>query len=292
MSGGLLAARGRYERYLSARPVGADAVQIRALFERLVDELPAPTTAVPVTEQVIGGVPCVVAGDNAGRPPLMWLHAGGYVFGSARAYNGLAAALADRTGSRVVVPDHRLAPEHPYPAALDDALAVGRAISGTSGMLVAGDSSGGGLACVVGAELAQDRPASVRGIVMVTPWVDLAVKGDWSAAGDFDPQVDQDHLRRMARAYLGPEDACSPRVSPLYADLSGSPPLLVLAAGRDKLMDDALRFARVAAEAGADVTLRAVPEVMHLWPLFHEIAEESAAALDDIAAFTTRVGPR
>jgi acetyl esterase/lipase len=215
---------------------------------------------------VIGDVPCLEAGPADG-PILVYAHGGGYVLGSA----GVAMPLTGRLGERlhVVSVDYRLAPEHPWPAAIDDIVAVARAIGGaTRPFALGGDSAGGGLAVAAARRLLDGDGPAPHALVLLCPHLD---------------HVDGDAL---SRAYVGAADPADPRVSPGRARPHGLPPTLVQIAAGETLMADAVRFARRARVAGVDVTLDVWDGLWHTWH-YHQELPEARRALDEAAAFVT-----
>jgi acetyl esterase/lipase len=188
------------------------------------------------------------------------------------------------TGARGAALEYRLAPEHPYPAAVEDAQAAYRWLLTESGvepakLVVGGDSSGAGLvlAALVGLRDAGDpMPA---GAVCFSPWVDLSLSApSLTANSATDPQVSRERLAGMAARYLNGVDPSSPHVSPLFADLSGLPPLLIQVGGAEALLDDSARLARVASAAGCEVDFEEWPKMIHVWQAFaHGLAEGTAA---------------
>jgi monoterpene epsilon-lactone hydrolase len=238
-----------------------------------------------------GGVPAewVVPDDCEPERALVYLHGGGYASGSAERFRSLSSHLARATRARVLAVDYRLAPEHPFPAALDDAAAAYRFVlaSGITPQQIAliGDSSGGGLvlgALVVLRDAGEPLPATA---VCLCPWTDLALSGDSvEANADSDPMVSATTLGLMADAYLGDLDRRTPTASPLYADLAGLPPLLVQVATGELLADDARRLADRATDAGVEVTLELWDDVFHVWHSFADLLPEARDAISRIGA--------
>jgi epsilon-lactone hydrolase len=221
---------------------------------------------------------------------VLYLHGGGYVIGSPRSHRHLAAAIARAAATAALLVDYRLAPEHPFPAALDDAVAayqwlLGRGI-GPDRIVVAGDSAGGGL--TVATLLAiRDRqlPRPAAG-VCISPWVDLTCSGaTYATKAAVDPIVTRQSVSMMADAYAGAGDAKAPLVSPLYADLHGLPPLLVQVGSDEVLLDDALGLGERARAAGVDVTVEEWPAMIHVWHWFLPMLAEAERAVGVIGAF-------
>jgi acetyl esterase/lipase len=250
---------------------------------------PAPEDMV-VIEQSIGGVPCLTVTprgtDTNGT--IVFVHGGGYIWMRARTHLAVAAALVRESGCGVVSVDYRRAPEDPYPAPVDDLVAVYRALlaDGTAPgrIAFAGDSAGGGLV-IAGLVALRDAGASLPAAgVSISPWTDLAVTG---ASADFadDPIVSGTALRMMADVYLAGAEATSPTASPLYADLRGLPPLLVQVGTRESLLDDARRVVTRAREHGVDVTLHEFEGVVHMWVVIGPEIPESQDAFAEAGAF-------
>jgi epsilon-lactone hydrolase len=258
--------------------------------------LPRGTT---VTEQVIAGLRAeVVSAPNSSAPgsparrTVLHLHGGGYCVGSALTPRSWAAYLSAQAGCRVVVPEYRLAPEHPYPAALEDARAVLAELSGPDGpgsIVVSGDSAGGGLAMALLLALrdeGQDLPA---GAILLSPWLDLG--RDRRADPDLvrrDVLLTPDWLEACARAYAAPAVWANPLVSPLRAAHAGLPPLLIQAGTDELLAPDAGLLAASAAAAGVDVTYTRWPRRWHDFVLQPGLLAAADSALAQAAWFLTR----
>ena len=236
---------------------------------------------------MIGGVRCVAvepAGGGSGGV-LLYLHGGGYRLGSPLAYLDYAASLAEATGWRVVMPFYRLAPEHPFPAALHDAVAVYRALADGRPIVIAGDSAGGGLtAALCQAAAAAGAPAG--GAILVSPMLDLTAQGasyDRNAVRDvlFSRQA----VLEAADMYLQGHPADDPLVSPLNADPAVFPPTLLLVGTAEVLLDEVLVFAGSLARADMRVSLHIAPAVGHVWPLIVPGSDAAAEAFGAIGAF-------
>ena len=257
-----------------------------------VSQLPP---GIMVAEQAIGGVRAeVVSSREAGsRLTVMHFHGGGYCVGSARTARSWAAHLAARLGCRVVLPEYRLAPEHPYPAALEDASAVMTALSSQTEpglIVVSGDSAGGGLALALVLRMrdeGQDLPA---GSILLSPWLDLG--RDRRAVPDLvrrDVLLTPDWLDACARAYTDPSGYANHLVSPLRAAHSGLPPLLIQAGADELLAPDAGLLAASAAAAGADVTYTTWPRMWHDFALQPGLLAAADSALAQAAWFVGKV---
>ncbi|WP_024902584.1 alpha/beta hydrolase [Robbsia andropogonis] len=226
------------------------------------------------------------------RRVVLYLHGGGYFFCSPRTHRAITCTLARRGLARVCAPDYRLAPEYPAPAALDDALRVWHALrdSGEPAdqIVVAGDSAGGGLALALLQALRDAGEPMPAAAVLFSPWTDLALTGATleSHAGT-DVLMDAQGLHDATALVLGAGglDAHDPRISPLYGDFHGLPPLLIQASDVEMLLDDARRVAERAREAGVNVTLEITSGVPHAWQMFAPVLPEARRALVRAAQF-------
>lgn len=241
---------------------------------------------------VAGGVPAEwveMPGADASRV-FLFLHGGGYNSGSPRTHHKLAAHLAQATGLRLLVPDYRLAPEHPYPAAVKDALlAYGWLLAQgyrPEDIVVGGDSAGGGLTLSMLLALREAGAATPRAAILLAPWTDLTVSSSsYERLRDKDPVITREGLRDAGLWYAGRRDPADPMLSPLFADLAGLPPLLIHAGGDEVMVEDSTRLAERAEAAGVKVTLKVWPE---LWHVFHHgvpNVPESKEAIDEIGAY-------
>ena len=270
----------------SAFPAGIGVGEQRRLLRELIAAQPLPA-GVTVTAAALGGVPAAevtVGGIEPGRV-VLYFHGGVYVLGDAFQAAGLAAQVGRRTRATVLSVDYRLAPEHPYPAAVDDALAAYRALldNGTApaGIAFAGESAGGGLA-VATLVNARDHglPLPAAAFVM-SPYADLTLAGasmDTKAAAD--PLLSRENLQARIPDYTAGHDPAAGLISPVFAGLSGLPPLIIQAGTHEVLLDDAVRLARQAAAADVQVTLDITPGVPHVFQAYYPILDEAAAALD------------
>jgi phosphinothricin tripeptide acetyl hydrolase len=270
---------------------GADVLAMRKNMEALAAAMPAPAGAV-LTPVDANGVPAewTVAGGARDDVAIVYLHGGGYAMGSLNTHRGHCTRLSRAARARVLSVDYRLGPEHPHPAAVEDAIAAVRFVRdcgfAPERIAVAGDSAGGGLtlATLVALRDAGD-PAPAAGLC-ISPWTDLALTGgSVQTKAAEDPMVRAADLRLMAAAYLAGRDPRTPLASPLYADLAGLPPLLLQVGSAEILLDDAVRAAERAREAGVEVSLRIWQDMFHVWPAFADILPEGRAAVDEMAAF-------
>lgn len=269
----------------------ASWAQSRSRFE-LATAVPPPPTGTQLTPGTWGGVPgleVVPAGADRGRV-LLYLHGGGYCVGSSKAYKGLVSRIAQAAAARAVVLDYRMADEHPYPAAVDDALAAYRALLdegvAPERIAVAGDSAGGGLALAL-ALAARDAQLPLPAVLgLICPWVDLRPEATAARPeSPREPLLNRIRMHRFAVAYLNGADATDPLVSPGLADLTGLPPLVVQWAGDDHLAPDGRAIAQRGRDAGLEVDERGFEG---LWHDFHLIgpllAGEARQALPAMGA--------
>ena len=254
-----------------------------------------PAAAGVVTRRsVLGGRPALELepAEVSGQGRMLYLHGGGYVVGSPDTHEGLVGELARRIGLRALSVDYRLAPEHPFPAAVDDGLAAYRALleAGVDprDLVVAGDSAGGGLSIatlLAARDAGLPQPAAV---VLFSPWVDLTLAGEsMRSKQDADPLFIEADLRALADLYVGAGDRAHPLASPLFADLTGLPPLLVQVGANEVLLDDAVRLAGRAGADDVEVTLEVGPGLPHVFQLQYGRLDEADAALDRAARFLT-----
>jgi monoterpene epsilon-lactone hydrolase len=268
-----------------------DLVEQRVVLEQIMTAHPLADDVDTVSD-VVGGVPVVrieVTGLES-ESVIVYFHGGAYTMGSAAAAAGLASELARRARSRAASVEYRLAPEHPYPASLEDALAAYRGVldSGirASDVVVAGESAGGGLAIALLATLADHRLPPPSCTVVFSPWVDLTLSGssvDEKAA--VDPALTAAGLRHRTAEYVADANPADGLISPVFAELRGLPPLLVQAGSKEILLDDALRLAARAAENDVAITLEVTPGVPHLFQGFAAMLDEADAALTRAGSF-------
>jgi acetyl esterase/lipase len=266
--------------------VGSPAAA-RAAFERSAPPLPRGAKTTPGQ---LGGVPGEWV-ESGGVPigTILYLHGGGYFACSPHTHRAITGGLAVR-GFRVFAANYRLAPEHPFPAALDDALSIYRALPGAGiapgALAIAGDSAGGGLtlATLLAAKAAGlPMPAAA---LLFSPWTDLAGTGATLKSNlKRDPMLVGSRIGEAAGFYLNGANPKNPLISPLYGDLAGLPPLLIQVGETEVLRDDSTRLAEAARAAGVPVNLKIWPNVPHVWQLFQSFLPEARAAIGEAAAF-------
>lgn len=248
---------------------------------------------VKLTAVDVGGVPgewSIVPGSNPSCV-LMFFHGGGYCSGSIASHRRLVTEAGRAAGVRTLAVAYRLAPEHPFPAAYDDALTAWRFLRDqnipAAHIAVDGDSAGAGLTLALISRLRDASEELPRCAWLISPWTDLTMSGStFSSKEAVDPLIHKQYLNELADAYLpSGMDRKDPRVSPLYADLSGFPPTLIQVGSAETLLDDATRFAAVAGAVDVRVTLEIWPHMIHAWPLWNAQLEPGRRALVNAGTF-------
>jgi len=268
----------------------------RAAFESAASPPPPGTTAEPVDA---GGVPAewvIAAGVDSDRV-LLYLHGGAYQGGSPATLRRMIALISAAAQARVLSVDYRLAPEDPFPAAVDDAQTAYRFLlkSGAepAAIAIAGDSAGGGLTLATLVALRDAGDPLPAAAVAISPWTDLALTGEsLSTRADVDVMISPAGMREDAATYLAGADPRHPYASPLYADLHGLPPILIHVGDAEVILDDSTRFAAKARDAGVDVTLEVWDEMPHVWHAFAGLLPESDQAIERIGAWLQARCPR
>jgi acetyl esterase/lipase len=234
-------------------------------------------------------VPCewIIPPNGRADQVLLYLHGGGFVFGLTPPHLQMGAYLAGELGMRVLMVDYRLAPDHPYPAALDDCVtAYGWLLKGgipAQGLVVAGDSAGGNLTLTTMMKLRQDGTPLPAAAACLSPVTDLATKGK-HRPGFKDPLLPPKATKFYTQAYVGGHDAHDPLISPVYGDLRGLPPILVHAGEDEILRKDAVRITEAARAAGVDVRLEIYARMWHVWQLYLALPQ-AIQSLQDIVGF-------
>lgn len=243
-----------------------------------------------------GGVPAEwssAPGSDASRV-LLFFHGGGYCSGSLASHRRLVTEAGRAAGVRTLAIGYRLAPEHPFPAALEDASAAWHFLRNqgidANRIAIGGDSAGGGLTVALMNKLRDAREELPGCAWLISPWTDLTMSGASLAAKDaVDPLIHKTYLRELANAYLpAGMDPKDPRISPLYANLANLPPILIQVGSAETLLDDAVRFAGAAGAADVRVTLEIWPHMIHAWQLWNAKLEEGRRALESAGAFIKR----
>jgi acetyl esterase/lipase len=263
----------------------------RARLETLADFFPVPE-GMEIEPAKVGGIAGEWARGRRARrdAAVLYLHGGGYVVGSPKSHRHLAAALSEASGLSLFVPDYRLAPEHPFPAAVDDAVAAYKGLleSGLSParLAIAGDSAGGGLTIATLVALRDRKIPLPACAVGISPWTDLSQGGEaYRTRLKRDPMISKDGLDAMAAAYLAGADAKTPLASPLFADLAGLPPLLLQVGTEEALYDDTVGLKQRAEAAGVEVSAESWGGMMHVWHIFHPILSEGRDAIARVGSY-------
>jgi epsilon-lactone hydrolase len=271
---------------------------VRQRFRRMELLVPPPPFGTKRRYFTIEGLPAAMVLVREARPDtaVLFLHGGAYGVGSFRNYGHFTWRLGKAARARVLAIDYRLAPEHPYPAALEDALTSYRWLldQGTDPkrILVAGDSAGGGLTLALLLKLRDDGLTLPAAAVVMSPWTDLATTGaSLHMNAEKDPMLVASEVPRLAAMYLAGADPRDPYASPLYADPHGLPPTLIQAGGDEILLDDALRMAEKMKAAGCEVELQVWPRMPHVFQLLVTVMPEAQAAVAEVARFARRVLP-
>lgn len=278
---------------LTSRPAPENppVAMMRERFDKLAAFLPVPADA-SVEKVSAGGVPSewVSAPGAVSDRAILYLHGGGYVIGSLETHRRLAYDMSLAAGCRVLLIDYRLAPEARYPAAVDDAVAAYEWLLSqglpAGRLAISGDSAGGGLTMATLVAL-RDKGTALPGCaVPISPWVDLEITGEsMTRLHDADPMVKQPGIGRMAKVYLGDADPKLPTASPIFADLTGLPPLLIQVGTRETLLDDSRRLHNAALAAGVLSTLEENGGMIHVWHLFAPMLSEGREAIGRAGAF-------
>lgn len=271
-----------------------DPIALRRRFESRMRRWARPPSGSRLSRGDLAGLPALrIDPARQAGGVILYLHGGAYILGSPDTHAALAANLVLRSGMRAWLPAYRLAPEHAFPAAFDDALTAYRALldAGTAPdrIILGGDSAGGGLAlALIGALPARSLPLP-RAVFAFSPLADMSFSGK-SFRGNARAEVmlPAERAADMARLYLQGHDPCDPRASPLFADLAAAPPVWLSVGDTEILLDDALRLERRLRAAGREVELHVGRDLPHAWPLFHGVLPEAGATLAQLAHWIRR----
>ena len=268
---------------------GGDLADMRRGFDEM---LPRALSESTVEDGEVGGVTGRWVGEaHRTDSVVLYLHGGGFILGSARGYEGVASRIALASGSRVFVPDYRLAPENPFPCALVDAVAAYDGLIGEVGvnpreLVVAGDSAGGGLALSLLQAIGDRNGAIPAGGVLWSPFCDLSLSGSSiETAAGVDPVSTRASAVQMATAYLGELDTADPRASALFGDFARLPKLLIQVGTNEILLDDAIRVAENARNAGVEVDLQISYGMFHVFQMFADVLPAAQRAIDEVGTF-------
>jgi monoterpene epsilon-lactone hydrolase len=270
----------------------------RERFKRMEWLVPPPPRGTRTENLHIGDMPAAMITVREARLDyaVLFLHGGAYVVASFRNYGHFTWRIGRAARARVLAVDYRLAPEHPFPAALDDAAAAYRWMLDQGckpeRMLIAGDSAGGGLTLALMLKLRDEGAPLPAAAIALSPWTDLALTGaSLQTNAVRDPMLVASEVPRFAQMYAGNADRQNPYLSPLYGDPRGLPPTLIQAGGDEILRDDATRMAETMKGAGCDVALQIWPGMPHVFQLLVPVLPEANAAVEEIGKFVQRVLP-
>lgn len=263
----------------------------RRSFERMIDGFAIDVPA-RYSRMNAGGVTAewVTAESASDSRVVLYLHGGGYIIGSPRTHRPLMAELSQASKGRVLGLDYRLAPEHPFPAPVEDSVAAYRWLLNEgydpARIAVAGDSAGGGLTVAMMVQARYLGLPMPGAAVCISPWVDMEGLGEsMETRAAADPMVGKENLLVSAKTYLGGSNPRSPLAAPLYADLRGLPPMLIQVGDAEVLLDDSTRLAGIAREAGVEVEMDVWDDMIHVWHLFAPILPEGKQAISQAGEF-------
>jgi acetyl esterase/lipase len=272
-----------------------DPAELRRRFEQSARRWFAEPEGARYLDLSLAGLRCLEAsaGPVAQRRLLLWFHGGAFVQGSPATHRHLAAAISARSGARVILPDYRLAPENPFPAAIEDARAVWRALReagyGPAEIALGGDSAGGGIAFALLHLIAAAGPERPACILAFSPWVDLTLTAaSLTRNARADPLLPVSRMEEVRTLWLAGADPRDPRASPLFGRFPDPPPALIQASRIEILEDDATAMAARLRDAGGAVRLEFWKETPHVWQIFQGRLAEADAALDSAGGFLRR----
>ena len=269
----------------------ADVQRMRAAWN-VMEGKSSVAKGVQVRQATIDGIDCewLVPEGCDGAPVLYYLHGGAYLMGSTQTHRRMVSHIARASGTRALVPNYRLAPEHRFPAAIEDSTAVYRSLleAGTdpAAIVIAGDSAGGNLTMATLLALRDAGDPLPTAVCLMSPWLDLAAEGEsMDSRAKHDPWFRPEDIPEIVEKYCSKYDTKNPLVSPVYADPSNLPPTLIQVGDHEILLSDSTRMADKISEAGGYVTLQVWPDMWHVFQLFVGLMPESKRAINDIAAF-------
>jgi len=263
--------------------------QMRGAMEKVAERVPSDISCEPVTA---GGVPAewIVAPGAAQDRVILYLHGGGYVMGSINTHRAMVARISRAAKAKALALNYRLAPENPFPAAVDDATAAYRWLLAQGykpgKIVVAGDSAGGGLTLATLLALRDAKTPLPAAAVPISAWSDMEGTGaSMKTRASKDPMVANGSLINMAKLYIGDADPKNPLASPLHGDYRGLPPMLMQVGDAEVLLDDTTRVAEKAKAAGVNVEMEVWPEMVHVWHVYAKILPEGQQAIDRIGQY-------
>ncbi len=274
----------------AAKRASMSLAETRDSFDTEMGRIPLPDN-VTVQSLSFGSVPAekITPANATPGKAVLYLHGGGHIFGSIKSHRHFVSRLAVATKATAWHIDYRLAPEHPYPAAIEDALVAYRALidSGIApaDIVVGGESAGGNLAAALLLKLKQENLPQPAGLYLLSPWLDMTTTAEsYDKVGARDPMISREGIVGVATAYLGNQPD-NPLASPVRADVSGLPPMLIQVGSEEVLLSDSTTFANNAAMTGIDVSLRVWAGMPHAWPLFHPFLRAGLPAIDETGAW-------
>jgi epsilon-lactone hydrolase len=277
--------------WMAANPAIEDLTleESRSYFDSRGQEFPLPE-GVSIASAEVDGIKAewIRAANASEETVILYFHGGGYLIGSLASHRHITSAISQASEATVFAVDYRLAPEHPFPAAVDDAVAAYRWLLQQGikphRIIIAGDSAGGGLTIATLLTLRDEGTALPAAAVCISPWVDLTNSSE-SYKNLADPMLTKNELDQFAQGYLQGQDAKTPLASPLFADLHGLPPLLIQVGTQEHLYDDSVGLEAKAKEAGVNATLEVWEEMIHVWHYFHPMLQEGREAIARIGEF-------
>jgi acetyl esterase/lipase len=287
-----------FKAQMEAAMTGAQPASLAERRERMETTMSRLPLADGVTATALdaGGVALISCARDGGAddPVVLYFHGGGYRLGSAASYRAYGSHLARAASARVVLVDYRLAPEHPFPAAVDDAMVAYRWLlaqqAAPERVVVGGDSAGGGLAAALALRARDEGVPLPAGVICLSPWADLTnTAGSYTRCADSDALFSKLSADEAAGLYLDGADPTHPLASPLRGDWLGLPPLFIQASECEVLTDDATGLATNARKAGVEVDLHLYPDMPHVWQTQYPIFPEAVEAVDQVGAFVARV---
>ncbi|HCI78134.1 MAG TPA: alpha/beta hydrolase [Ktedonobacter sp.] len=284
----------------NAPPASIDVQRkgLDTLNERLMGEPVELLPGTQVEKVVANGVPSewIYFADSDKERVVLYFHGGAYLLGSGDSHREAVARLSAASGLRALLPEYRLAPEHPFPAAVEDAHSAYRWLlaQGTQPehIVISGDSAGGGLSLALLLSIRNAGDPMPAGAVLLSPWTDLAGTGEtMKTRKEIDPWIGAESIPMIGQLYAGQEDVRNPLISPVYADLHGLPPLLIEVGDDEVLLDDSTRIVEHAGTSGVEVTLHVWAGMWHVFPAFAFLIDEGKQAMEEMGAFIrTRTG--
>ena len=290
-----LSIRARLMRSLSRRYFAnidaqmADPVHLRHRLERLTRRFPKPK-GVAISQTKIADVPSMslTPRNSSDAGLLLYLHGGAYVMGSPVTHRNLVSNIAAKAGVKALLPDYRLAPEHRFPAAIEDATSVYKALLADGhhpqNIIVAGDSAGGGLTMGMLLSLRDEGAPLPAGAFLLSPWLDLTASGEsMETRRHLDPWFCKEDVAFVAHYYSDADKLTHPQVSPVFADMHGMPPICIQVGDHEVLLSDSTRLADNIRAAGGEVDIEVFDQMWHVFQVFHPVMPESRMAISTLA---------